>query len=162
VQAVRGRQTSFAERTTGRLTFAPGWAIRHAGRKVRLDESELILADFGWWLLAEAEEGAAPAVSPLLSFLPSVVMVMLLYYFLIAKPQRQRESGHKILLQNLKKNDRVVTIGGIYGVVVNVQREQDEVTIKVDESTNAKLRVTFNAIARVITADEPGDKTEKT
>ena len=56
----------------------------------------------------------------------------------------------------------MVTIGGIYGVVVNVQREQDEVTIKVDESTNAKLRVTINAIARVVTAAEPNDKTEKT
>ncbi len=89
-------------------------------------------------------------------------MIVLLYFFMILKPQRQREQTHKTLLQNLKKNDRVVTIGGIYGVVVNVQREQDEVTIKVDESTNAKLRVTFNAIARVITADEPGDKTEKT
>ncbi len=81
---------------------------------------------------------------------------------MIAKPQRQRDAAHKGLLQNLKKNDRVVTIGGIYGVVVNVQRDQDEVTIKVDESTNAKLRVTFNAIARVVTADEPSEKTEKT
>jgi preprotein translocase subunit YajC len=89
-------------------------------------------------------------------------MIVLLYFFMILKPQRQREQTHKTLLQNLKKNDRVVTIGGIYGVVVNVQREQDEVTIKVDEGTNAKLRLTISAIARVITDAEPGDKTEKT
>ena len=45
------------------------------------------------------------------------------------------------MLQNLKKNDRVVTIGGIYGTVVNAQKDLDEVTIKVDESTNTKLRM---------------------
>ncbi len=120
------------------------------------------MADFGCWLLAQAEGGGGQPTNPLLTFLPTIVMVVLLYYFLIGRPQRQRDTDHKTLLQNLKKNDRVVTIGGIYGVVVNVQREQDEVTIKVDESTNAKLRVTVNAIARVVTADEPSDKTEKT
>ena len=48
----------------------------------------------------------------------------------------------------------MVTIGGIYGTVTNVQRESDEVTLKVDEATNAKLRVTLNSIARVITEDD--------
>jgi len=48
----------------------------------------------------------------------------------------------------LKKNDRIVTIGGILGTVMNVQK--DEVTIRVDESTNTKLRMQRNAIARVI------------
>jgi preprotein translocase subunit YajC len=129
--------------------------------KIRLDESELILADFGGWLLAQAEGGGAQGPNSLISLLPAILMIGALYYLLILKPQKQRETDHKSLLQNLKKNDRVVTIGGIYGVVVNVQREQDEVTIKVDEGTNAKLRVTVSAIARVI-ADEPSDKTEKT
>ena len=55
--------------------------------------------------------------------------------------------------QNLKKNDRVVTIGGIYGTVVNVQKDLDEVTIKVDENTNTKLRMQRAAIARVIASD---------
>jgi preprotein translocase subunit YajC len=132
------------------------------GAMIRLDESGLILTDFGSLLLAQADGGGAAAAPPSY-FLPiSIGMIVLLYFFMILKPQRQREQTHKTLLQNLKKNDRVVTIGGIYGVVVNVQREQDEVTIKVDEGTNAKLRLTISAIARVITDAEPGDKTEKT
>ncbi len=88
-------------------------------------------------------------------------MIGLLYYFMMIKPQRQRDATHKGQLQNLKKNDRVVTIGGIYGVVVNVQRDQDEVTIKVDESTNTKLRLTFNAIARIVSDEAASDKTAK-
>lgn len=100
--------------------------------------------------------------NPLGSLPFAVALIGLLYYFMILRPQRQRDTAHKGLLQSMKKNDRVVTIGGIYGVVVNVQRDQDEVTIKVDESNNTKLRVTFNAIARVVTDGDPSDKTEKT
>ncbi len=117
------------------------------------------MADFGWLLWADGDAGGGGS-NPF-GILPAVAAIGLLFYFMILRPQRQRDSDHKSLLKNLKKNDRVVTIGGIYGVVVNVQRDQDEVTIKVDEGNNTKLRVTFNAIARVVTADEPSEKTEK-
>jgi preprotein translocase subunit YajC len=50
----------------------------------------------------------------------------------------------------------VVTIGGIYGKVFDVQREQDRVTLKIDEATNTKIDVTFGAIARVI-VDQPAE-----
>ena len=58
------------------------------------------------------------------------------------------------MLEAVKKNDRVITAGGIYGVVTNVHREADEVTIKVDEATNTKLRLTLSSITRVL-GDEP-------
>ena len=61
------------------------------------------------------------------------------------------------MLAAVKKNDRVITAGGIYGVVTNVHREADEVTIKVDEATNTKLRLTLSSIARVL-GDEPSDR----
>ena len=76
-----------------------------------------------------------------------------LFYFLLIRPQGREKASRQNLLDSLKKNDRVVTIGGIYGVVANVQRDSDEVTIKVDEATNTKLRVTRSSIARVL-ADE--------
>ena len=57
----------------------------------------------------------------------------------------------------MKKNDRVLTTGGIYGVVTNVHREANEVTIKVDESTNTKLRMTLGSIAQVL-GDEPSEE----
>jgi preprotein translocase subunit YajC len=59
------------------------------------------------------------------------------------------------MLSALKKNDRVVTIGGIKGIVTNVQRDADEVTINVDESSGTKLRVTVASIARV---ERPGER----
>ncbi len=61
------------------------------------------------------------------------------------------------MVANLKEKDRVVTIGGIHGVVTNVQRDRDEVTIRIDETTGTKLRVSASAIARVVTEE---NKTE--
>jgi preprotein translocase subunit YajC len=58
------------------------------------------------------------------------------------------------MVRNVKENDRVVTIGGIYGVVTNVQRDAERVTIRVDESTGAKLKINMSAVARVLTAEE--------
>jgi preprotein translocase subunit YajC len=63
------------------------------------------------------------------------------------------------LIANLKEKDRVVTIGGIHGVVTNVQRDREEVTIRVDESTGAKLRMSLSAIARVVVNEDKSDST---
>lgn len=80
--------------------------------------------------------------------------ILLLGYFMLIRPQKQKEQEMRNLVQNLKENDRVVTIGGIHGVVTNVQRDVERVTIRVDESTGAKIRVNLSAIARVVTGDE--------
>jgi preprotein translocase subunit YajC len=106
-------------------------------------------------ILIAGDGGAAakPTASPF-SMLPALVIIGFLFYLMIIRPERRRQSQQKSLLDNLKKNDRVVTVGGVYGTVTNVQRETDSVTLRVDEETNSKLRVTLSAIARVI-VEEP-------
>jgi preprotein translocase subunit YajC len=106
-------------------------------------------------LLAEAQDAAAPADAPgqpnvFGGMLPALVGMMLLFYFLILRPEKKRAGSVKTMRESLKKNDRVLTTAGIYGVVTNIQRESNEVTIKVDEATNAKLRVTLESIVRVL------------
>jgi preprotein translocase subunit YajC len=96
----------------------------------------------------------APQGPPFATILLPIVAAIALYYFMILRPERQKQAGHRAKLEELKKNDRVVTIGGIYGVVMNVQRDSDEVILKIDEATNTKIRVTFGSIGRVI-GDEP-------
>ena len=91
------------------------------------------------------------------SLLPFVA-IFVLFYFLLIRPQRREQARRQEMLSGVKKNDRVITAGGIYGVVTNVHREADEVTLKVDEATNTKLRVTLSSIARVL-GDEPSDET---
>jgi preprotein translocase YajC subunit len=81
---------------------------------------------------------AKPPVNESPSLLPSLlplVAIAVLFYFMLLRPQRREQARRQEMLGGVKKNDRVVTIGGVYGVVSNVNREADEVTIKVDEST---------------------------
>ena len=87
-----------------------------------------------------------------------IIAVLFLYFFMI-KPQRKDQARREAMMAGLKKNDRVLTAGGIYGVVLNVHREANEVTIRVDEATNAKLRVTLSSITQVL-GDEPTDETK--
>jgi preprotein translocase subunit YajC len=103
--------------------------------------------------------GAAPAQDgggASFGLWPAVILSLLALYLIMIRPERRRERELQQKLEALKKNDRIVTIGGIYGVVTNVRREADEVTLKVDEDSNTKLRVTLRSIARVIepAADE--------
>lgn len=103
--------------------------------------------------------GAAPAAPPGPSpygMLFPLAAIGLVFYLMLIRPQRREQQTRQKLLEGLKKNDRVVTVGGIYGVVLNVRREADEVTLKVDESSNTKLRVTVSSISRIL-GDEAGE-----
>jgi preprotein translocase subunit YajC len=58
------------------------------------------------------------------------------------------------MVDNLKDKDRVVTIGGIHGVVTNVDKQSGIVAIRIDDSTGARIRVNASAIAKVVVDDE--------
>ena len=89
-----------------------------------------------------------------LRFLLPMAIVMVLFYMMMIRPQKRKEQELRDQVNAVKENDRVVTIGGIYGVVTNVQRDAQRVTVRVDESTGTKLRLNMTAIARVLTAEE--------
>jgi len=115
--------------------------------------------------LVFAQGDAAPNAAPgagggfsQLIFMGSIVMVM--FYFMLIRPNKKRDQERKSMLATLKKNDHVVTVGGIKGIVANVKPEEDEVVLKIDEATGAKLRVVLSSIARIVQAEE-GAATEK-
>ncbi len=81
------------------------------------------------------------------------LMIAVLFYFLMIRPERRKKADLVNMLQNLKRNDRVVTIGGIYGAVVSISKNAEEVTLVVDDSSNTKLKVQRSAIARVLNAE---------
>ena len=108
---------------------------------------------------ANGAKGGEPGAPSLLNPVFTLVLPMfLLVYLFFLRPERRKQADHKSLLAALKKNDRVVTIGGIYGIVANVQPEADRVTLKIDEATNTKIDVTFSSIARVIAAETEAKK----
>lgn len=86
--------------------------------------------------------------------LPAMIAVTVLYLILMGKPQDRGQNKSADMLAKLKKNDRVVTAGGILGTVVNVRSDNDYVTIRVDDSTNARMQVLASSIARVLSDDD--------
>lgn len=81
----------------------------------------------------------------LTQMLPMFVMIVVIFYFLIYRPQKQQREKHKTMIEQLKKGDKVVTTGGIWGTVTNIGKET--VTLQVAE--NAKIKVVRDHIARL-------------
>lgn len=103
-------------------------------------------------ILLLAQDAPASPFGALGSLFP-FVMIAVLFYFMLIRPERKKRADTVAMLENMKKNDRVVTIGGIHGVVVNVQKDSEDVTIRIDDSTNTRMRVLRSAISRIITDD---------
>jgi preprotein translocase subunit YajC len=107
-------------------------------------------------IIAQTNQGAgggqqapAPGFS---SMLPMLLLMGLVFYLLLIRPQSKERKRRQAMLSALKKNDRVVTIGGIVGTVLSVR--DDEVTLKVDESSNTKITFTRGAIQSVTSGAE--------
>lgn len=83
-------------------------------------------------------EDPAPDPSP---FSPLILFGILgaLFWFVIIRPQSREKKRHAELLAEMKKNDRVVSIGGIIGTVADLSADGRSVTLKVDENTRIKM-----------------------
>jgi len=87
----------------------------------------------------------AQTVNPLvMNFLP-LILIFVVFYFLLIRPQKTKEKEHQNMLANLAKNDEVVTSGGIHGTIVNIKDKT--VSLRIDE--NIKIEVEKNCIAYV-------------
>lgn len=95
-------------------------------------------------LLAQEPE----PISPWLQFMP-FVLIAVLFYFLMIAPQKNKEKRFQQMINNLKQHDRVVTTGGLHGVVVSVQKQEGLVTVRFDEATGTKVQVSLWAIDSV-------------
>jgi preprotein translocase subunit YajC len=101
-------------------------------------------------LVAFLAQTASPAPSSsmmdqLLQMAPMFVMIVVIFYFVIYRPQKQQREKHKTMLSELKKGDKVVTTGGIWGTVTNLGKE----TVTVQIAENAKIKVTRDHIAKL-------------
>jgi preprotein translocase subunit YajC len=108
-------------------------------------------------LLMGGGAGGAPAStqSNLISMLP-IVAIIAIFYFLIIRPQNKKQKDTQRMLSELKKGDRVVSIGGIHGVIQSVR--EGSVIVKVDE--NCKMEFSRSAIASVEAGKAEKEKPE--
>ncbi len=99
---------------------------------------------------AAGEQTVSVQKNPLMQFLP-IILIFVVMYFLLFRGPRKKQQEHKQMVQSLKKNDRVCTIGGIIGTVVEIK--PDEIILKVDESNNTKIKIAPTAIGKNVTKE---------
>jgi preprotein translocase subunit YajC len=80
-----------------------------------------------------------------LSFMFPWVAVILIFYFIVLRPEKDKQKKHKEMVNNLKKNDQVVTSSGIHGTVVNVKDK----TIQIRVDDNVKIEFDKEAIVTI-------------
>lgn len=109
--------------------------------------------------LAAAADSKPPAgpLELLITYFP-MILIVVAAWFLLYRPERERMRKQRELLSNVKKNDRVITASGIVGTVSSVDRDQDRVVLKVDESSNTKITFTLASVNRVL-ADSENERT---
>ena len=110
-----------------------------------------------WSIIAQAASQpatsaptAAPLSNPMNTFLPILAAIAVLYFFMFRGGQKDKKKFRQ-MLADLKRNDRIQTIGGIRGTVVDVR--EDEVVVKTDETNNVRTRFARNAIKEVFADD---------
>ena len=91
------------------------------------------------YLYAQTSSGGG-----ILGFLP-FVLILLVIYFLMLRPQMKQQKDRKVMLGNLKKGDKVVTSGGIHGTITGFKEKNSTVILTVDK--HVKLTVSKSAIS---------------
>ncbi len=112
------------------------------------------------WLLAQSSSTQPVGGMDVFwrSLFPLILMLVVFYWFLFRGQRRERQKQED-MLNSIKRGDRVLTIGGIYGTVVDI-REQ-ELVLKVDETNNVKLRFNRSAVKEIYRDSPPADAPKK-
>ncbi|OYQ33842.1 preprotein translocase subunit YajC [Niveispirillum lacus] len=104
---------------------------------------------------AQAAAGAPGGGMESLMSLAPLVLIFVVFYFLLIRPQQKKLKEHKAMLEALRRGDKVVTGGGIVGTIVKVA--DDEATVEIAE--NVRVRVLRSTITAVLAKTEPaGDE----
>ncbi len=105
-----------------------------------------------------AEETPAAGGNTLLQFLP-IVIIFVLFYFILIRPQRKQQKEREALLSQIKKDDHVVTSGGIFGIVHKTTDK--DVILKIDEKNDVRIRVLRTAIVDIVKVSGAADEEAK-
>jgi len=107
--------------------------------------------------LLQAAAGKQSSTGMLTMLLPFILMFVVMY-FLILRPQKKKEKDRKAMISRIRKNDRVVTAGGVHGSIVTVR--EHEVILRVDDAKDVKVKVDRSSIVSVLEVSHDEDEEE--
>ena len=102
------------------------------------------------------QAGNTQAKPNILASLFPFLLIFLIFYFLLIRPQRKKQKDHQKMIDDLKIHDDVITTGGIVGRIVNIKKDKNTVVLRVDETTNAKIEFQRGAISGVLNEEKKG------
>ncbi len=109
-------------------------------------------------LLAQEAEGDAKQPDYIELFGFPLMMMVMIYILLVVMPQSRERRGRVEFMNNLKKNDNVVTFGGIYGTIAGFSADGEQITLRVDENT--RIRVRKSSIESVVKSEGESKKAD--
>lgn len=98
--------------------------------------------------------GGAPAGFDLISLMP-LLLIFVVFYFLLIRPQQKKVKAHRELIGAIKRGDKVLTAGGIIGTVVKVE---DDATLLVEIARDVRVRVARSTISDLVDKPQPAGK----
>lgn len=107
------------------------------------------------YAMGQAPSGGQGAGGGFTALIP-IILMFVIFYFLLIRPQQKRAKEHQQMISNLKKGDRVVTSGGIYGRITNL----DEHTATLEIAEKVRIKVTRNSIGSLVQQPQEKQKDE--
>lgn len=101
---------------------------------------------------AFAQAAPATGTGDLIQGMLPFVLIFVVFYFLLIRPQQKKMNQHKAMLAAIRRGDRVVTGGGIVGLVTRVVSDQE---LLVEIADNVRIRVMRDTVASVLAKTEP-------
>lgn len=80
--------------------------------------------------------------------------ILIFYWFFMLRPQQKQQDQQRKMIDGLEKNDRILTVGGVIGTIHSVDKENNEIVVKVDDSNNTKIRFALGAVQMIFPKDE--------
>jgi preprotein translocase subunit YajC len=109
-----------------------------------------VIETFATLLAQQPARPQQPGFDPV--FVVGLPLIIIVFYVIVLSGSRKQKKQRAVMLSNVKKNDRVMTIGGVLGTVTNIK--ENEITLKVDETNNVKITVIRAAIQKVLAEGE--------
>ena len=100
-----------------------------------------------WISPAYAQDAAGGTASVIMQLLP-LILIFAVFYFLLIRPQQKKMKEHRDMLAKLKRNDKVVTGGGIVGTIAKVRDDSDEIEVEI--APNVRITVLRGTISSVV------------
>ncbi len=99
-------------------------------------------------------EGAPEVTSSLMSFLP-LIIIFIIFYFLIIRPQQKKIKEHQKMINSIKRGDKIATTGGIIGNVIKVDTAKSILTVEIAD--NVQIKVLRSSVAEIMNRSQPAN-----